>query len=204
MTIVAGELLRNTVNSGGFVPSEQVIADRIGQAGIDYRIETEGFHPVESLQQPSLFPRPVRASIGPFSRMGSAQSEARIMAKPHTWELWIPEPGATGVLFARARVQPTDIVWTHGAPPTLAVTVREDDDRVVARGTDLTRSTERLPMTRLALSGDTIVREDRWPNDADLGSVVILPGGEAGVLKSWWNAPDESAWRWLVEFYNHV
>jgi len=39
------------VNAGGFVPSEQVITDRMSRAGIDYRLETEGSHPVESLQQ---------------------------------------------------------------------------------------------------------------------------------------------------------
>jgi hypothetical protein len=57
-------------------------------------------------------------------------------------------------------------------------------------------------MTRLARRGDAIVREDRWPTDADLGAVVILPGGEAGILKAWWNAPDGSEWRWSVEFSN--
>jgi hypothetical protein len=50
----------------------------------------------------------------------------------------------------------------------------------------------------------SISREDRWPAAADVGAVVILPGGEAGELKSWWNADDGSAWRWQVEFYNHV
>jgi hypothetical protein len=32
---------------------------------------------------------------------------------------------------------------------------------------------------------------------------VLLPGGEVGILKQWWNAEDESAWRWQVEFSNH-
>jgi hypothetical protein len=45
-------------------------------------------------------------------------------------------------------------------------------------------------------------REDRWPTQADLGSLVILPGGEVGVLTAWWNADDGSAWRWSVEFSN--
>ena len=36
----------------------------------------------------------------------------------------------------------------------------------------------------------------------DIGRVVILPGGEAGILKSWWNADDRREWRWQVEFYN--
>jgi hypothetical protein len=33
---------------------------------------------------------------------------------------------------------------------------------------------------------------------------VILPGGEAGILKSWWHADDHSEWRWQIEFYNHI
>ncbi len=36
----------------------------------------------------------------------------------------------------------------------------------------------------------------------DLGSLVILPGGEVGTLVEWWNAPDGSEWRWRLEFYN--
>jgi hypothetical protein len=46
-------------------------------------------------------------------------------------------------------------------------------------------------------------REDRWPTEADLGSLVILPGGEVGTLVEWWNAPEGNEWRWRVEFYNH-
>jgi hypothetical protein len=118
----------------------------------------------------------------------------------HTWELYYPEAAATGLPIARARVDPTDVVWVHAAPPVLAVTVREGDDRVIARGEPLARVGPYLPMTRLARRGDSIVREDRWPADADLGAVVIVPGGEAGILTAWWNAPDGNEWRWNVEF----
>ena len=121
-----------------------------------------------------------------------------------TWELYYPEAAATGVPFARGRLDPTDVLWVHSAPPTLAVTVREDDERVVARGERLKRAGERYPMTRLARRGDAVVREDRWPTDADLGARVILPGGEVGTLIAWWNAEDGSEWRWQVEFYNHA
>jgi hypothetical protein len=119
-----------------------------------------------------------------------------------TWELYYPEAAATGIEHARARIAPTDVVWVHAAPPVLAVTVREGDDRVIARGESLARVGPYVPMTRLARRGDSIVREDRWPTDADLGAVVILPGGEAGILKGWWNAADGSEWRWTVEFAN--
>ncbi len=84
----------------------------------------------------------------------------------------------------------------------MSVTVRQGDDQVIARGEALERSGAYLPMTRLVLDGATVTREDRWPTDADRGAIVILPGGEAGVLTAWWNAEDGSAWRWSVEFSN--
>ena len=123
-------------------------------------------------------------------------------ANVHTWEIWYPGAAATGLPIARARIDPTDVVWVHSVPRKLAVTVREGDDRVIARGEPLEREGGYLPMTRLTLDGDRITREDRWPADADIGAIVILPGGEAGVLTAWWNAPDGSAWRWSVEFSN--
>jgi hypothetical protein len=33
---------------------------------------------------------------------------------------------------------------------------------------------------------------------------VILPGGEVGILKAWWNAEDRKEWRWHVELYNSL
>jgi hypothetical protein len=33
--------------------------------------------------------------------------------------------------------------------------------------------------------------------------LVILPGGEAGILTSWWHAPDHTQWRWTLELSNH-
>jgi hypothetical protein len=120
----------------------------------------------------------------------------------HTWEIWYPGAGATGIQIARARIDPTDAVWVHAVARKVAVTVRQGDDRVVARGETLTREGGYLPKTRFTIAGDQVAREDRWPTEPDLGSVVILPGGEAGVLTAWWNAEDGSAWRWSVEFSN--
>lgn len=120
-----------------------------------------------------------------------------------TWEVWYPEAAATGLLVARGRIDPTDMLWLHAAPPTLAVTVRDADERVMASGEGLARAGERFPMTRLWVEGGTIRREDRWPTDADLGALVLLPGGEVGALTAWWNAADGAEWRWSVEFYNH-
>lgn len=65
-----------------------------------------------------------------------------------------------------------------------------------------TTATEDTPMARLLLDGVRILREDVWPTQEDLGSVVLLPGGEAGVLREWWHAADRSAWRWQLELSN--
>jgi hypothetical protein len=119
-----------------------------------------------------------------------------------TWELWYPAAAATGLQFARGRIDPTEVLWVHAAPDRLAVTVRAGDERIVGRGEPLEREGHYLPMTRLTLEGDQVRREDRWPTQADFGSLVILPGGEVGVLTAWWNAEDGSAWRWSVEFSN--
>jgi hypothetical protein len=119
-----------------------------------------------------------------------------------TWELWYPAAAATGLEFARGRLDATDVLWVHAAPDRLAVTVREGDDRVIARGEPLQRAGPYLPMTRLFLHGAEVRRDDRWPTADDLGSLVILPGGEVGTLIDWWNADDGSSWRWRVEFAN--
>lgn len=120
------------------------------------------------------------------------------------WELWYPEAAATGMPFARGRLNPTPVLWVHSAPATLAVAVRADDGRLLARGEDLARSGPHVPMTRLWLDGEQVRREDRWPAAADCGGLVLLPGGEVGTLLDWWNAVDGSEWRWRVQFYNHA
>lgn len=120
------------------------------------------------------------------------------------WDLWYPYAAATGVSFARGRLDPTDVLYVHAAPEALTVEVRSDDGRLLARGQDLERTTdEGVPITQLKRVGDQVVRKDLWLTPAELESPVILPGGEVGIIKSWWNAPDHSEWRWLVEFYNH-
>ncbi len=30
----------------------------------------------------------------------------------------------------------------------------------------------------------------------------MLPGGEVGILRGWWNSAEEQEWRWQVEFFN--
>jgi hypothetical protein len=118
------------------------------------------------------------------------------------WDLWDPKPAATGLSFARGRIDPTDVLLVHAPPETLTVDVRTDDGYPVARGKELQRTADR-PMARLTRKGSTIEREDLWPEEVDIGRLVILPGGEVGRLLQWWNAKDGSQWRWQVEFYNH-
>jgi hypothetical protein len=119
-----------------------------------------------------------------------------------TWDIWYPKAAATGLPFARGKLDTTNVLWVHAAPDVLTVSVREGE-RVVASGKDLTRSGDELPTTRLWIEGDEMRREDRWPTPGDLGSLIILPGGEVGTLLEWWNAEDGTEWRWRVEFYNH-
>jgi hypothetical protein len=118
-----------------------------------------------------------------------------------TWEIRTPG-GAAGVEFARARIEAHTVVLVHALPAEVEVEIRADDGSLVARTEGLKR-TQESPMARLRVEDGAIVREDLWPDDEHLGTVVILGGGEAGVLERWWNAPDRSEWRWAIELYNH-
>lgn len=124
------------------------------------------------------------------------------MPEQETWDLWYPSAAAQGLPFARGRLDQTDILLVHAPPEILRVEVRDDAGRQVAAGAALRRTAER-PMARLTRTGDRIAREDCWPGREDIGCPVILPGGEVGILRAWWHAPDEQEWRWQVEFYNH-
>ena len=123
------------------------------------------------------------------------------------WDLWIGAVGATGLSFGRSRVESAAAagrVLVHAAPQKLNATVRSASDGVViAEGLDLERH-ESGPMSFLVRDGASIRLEEGWPTDDDIGRLVLLPGGEAGILTAWWHADDLGAWRWSVEFYNHV
>ena len=120
----------------------------------------------------------------------------------HIWVFWYPKAGATGVPFARGRLDETSVLLVHAPPPSLTVEVRNDSGRRLAYAKDLAQTAD-TPMARLTITGEQITREDLWPTQEDIGRLVILPGGEVGKLVSWWNAEDETEWRWQVEFYNH-
>jgi hypothetical protein len=127
------------------------------------------------------------------------------MARPNEyWEIWFPQAGATGLPFARCRVAKEvagNRVLVHAAPPVMSVTVRDESGTVTAQGDNL-GPREPGPMSFLNRRGEAITLENGWPSERDLGRLVLLPGGEAGILKTWWHANDHSEWRWQVEFYN--
>lgn len=94
-------------------------------------------------------------------------------------------------------------VLIHAAPAQMSVEVVADDGQVLA-ASDLDREGVRAPMSLLELKDGTVVRSEIWPTDEFYGLPVLLAGGETGILKSWYNASDQTWWRWRVEFSNHV
>jgi hypothetical protein len=120
----------------------------------------------------------------------------------HVWAIRSPDGGATGLEFALARLEASERVLGHALPSTIDVEVRDEAGAVVARADGLKGDAE-TPMARLWIEGGTVRREQVWPGPEDHGLPVILPGGEVGILTSWWNAPDGSEWRWRIELYNH-
>ena len=118
-----------------------------------------------------------------------------------TWDLRNPDGGMLGLEFARGVAAATEVMLAHSLPERVSVTVTDTDGNVVAKGDELSHPEPR-PMARLWLRGDRVERENVWPDETDNGRPVILPGGEVGILQSWWNADDGSEWRWQVEFSN--
>jgi hypothetical protein len=121
--------------------------------------------------------------------------------KYEIWELWYPKAAAAGLSFSRSLIDGADTLLVHAAPPHLTVMVRDDEGTLLAKGSDL-EATADTPMARLTRQGNKVHREDIWPSHNDIDKIVLLPGGEAGILTEWWNADDQSEWRWRVEFYN--
>ena len=118
------------------------------------------------------------------------------------WDLWYPNAAANGIAFARSKIDSQIVVLVHAAPDVLDVTVRSGSGEVKAEGRAL-KSTLDSPMARLRCFDEKIEREDIWPEAEDIGRIILLAGGEAGVLRQWWHADDHSEWRWEIEFYNH-
>ena len=126
------------------------------------------------------------------------------MKKIEIWDLWYPKAGPTGMPFARGRLDETDVLLVHACPEYLTVEVKDDSGKLLSKGTDLTRTTPG-PISKLIKKGKTVFLEDFWPTEPEIKDLpIILPGGEVGIIKTWWYANDKSEWRWTAEFYNHV
>jgi hypothetical protein len=119
------------------------------------------------------------------------------------WEVWYPKAAATGLLLGRGQIDPAGELLLHAGPDVLTVEVSDQHGNRLAFGQDLPKTTD-SPICRLHRRGERVEREDIWPTEADYGKPVLLPGGEVGILKSWWNAGDRQEWRWQVEFYNSL
>ena len=126
------------------------------------------------------------------------------MADPfQLWELRNPDGGPTGLEWARAKIGIVDRVLLHAAPERLDVQIYDEAGGLVAQGRDI-NADGATPISRLTLNEGRFERENIWPTETDLGTVVILPGGEAGILTAWWNADDERSWRWSIELSNSL
>ena len=123
------------------------------------------------------------------------------MAADQIWALRNPDGGSQGLEFARARIAATERVLVHAAPERVDVEVFEVGGRLLATGLSLA-GTEDTPMSLMWIDGSRVLRRSLWPSDDESGCVVLLPGGEAGILREWWNAPDQREWRWQLELSN--
>jgi hypothetical protein len=125
------------------------------------------------------------------------------MGETYVWELRNPDGGAMGLEFARGASAPTDVMLVHATPSRINVEVRTWEGELVAVGRNLTHEGI-APMAKLTISNGKVSRENLWPDDADVGTPVLLPGGEVGILKAWWNDEVGQEWRWSVEFANRA
>lgn len=118
------------------------------------------------------------------------------------WDIRGVDGGATGLPFSLARIEEQTVVLAHALPSTINVEVRTEGGDLIAKGTELEHSVE-SPMARLTISGRNVRRENIWPTEQDEHLVVILAGGEAGLLEKWSNDDAQTEWTWTVKFHNH-
>lgn len=125
------------------------------------------------------------------------------MTELHYWSVWYPKAASTGLLLGRGLLDPTQRLLVHAAPPVLTAEIHEANGRRLAYGKDL-EATASTPICLLQLRNGTVDRQDIWPDATHHELPVLLPGGEVGILKSWWHAEDKKEWRWQVAFYNSL
>jgi hypothetical protein len=120
-----------------------------------------------------------------------------------TWSIRTRDGAMNGLEFSRCTTAGGFTrALIHAAPARAAIEVTTEDGQVVARG-DADRHAEYSPMTLVELGDGEIRRTEIWPEEEHLGLMVLLAGGEAGILKAWQHAEDHSWWQWSLEFSNH-
>ncbi len=119
------------------------------------------------------------------------------------WSIWYPKAASTGIWMGRGLLEATEQLLVHAAPPVLTVEVHDMQGHRIGYGQNL-EATQGSPICLLRRDGDSITRQDLWPDESHIGLPVLLPGSEVGILQSWWHAEDRKSWRWQVEFYNAV
>jgi hypothetical protein len=135
--------------------------------------------------------------------MSTASGPRQLTEGVAIWEIRSPDGGSMGLEFARARLGGYARLLVHAAPSRIDIDVRDHEGTQLASAAGL-EAEGATPMSRLTVGEGSIQRENVWPDDRDVGLPVILPGGEVGILMSWWNAEDHSSWRWQIELSNSV
>jgi hypothetical protein len=121
-----------------------------------------------------------------------------------TWNIRSRDGGMNGLEFSRCTTAGGfSRVLVHAAPAHMSVHITDDDGHIIAR-CDVDRAGDYSPMTLLEIADGSMHRTEVWPSDELYGVLVLLAGGEAGLLTRWHHADDHSWWRWSVEFANHV
>jgi hypothetical protein len=49
-----------------------------------------------------------------------------------TWQVWYPNAAADGLLLARGKLDPADVLWLHAAPDAIRVEVYDDAGQRIA------------------------------------------------------------------------
>lgn len=121
-----------------------------------------------------------------------------------TWAIRSSDGGMNGLEFTRATTAGGfSRVLIHAAPARAHLEVRDEEDRLIARG-DVDRDDDYTPMTLLEIDSGQLRRREIWPDPSLYGVPVLVAGGEVGLLQHWQHAEDHSWWRWSVEFSNHT
>src|SRR5262249_10292109 len=112
-----------------------------------------------------------------FDVVVNAACEGSMSERIEIWDLWFPNAAAQGLPFGRGRLGATERLLVHAAPAALRVDVYDEEGQLLARSAALHRTAD-TPIARLTRHGDRIARQDIWPGPTDIGTPVLLAGGE--------------------------